>query len=143
MHIATVALDTNGNSYFCETSVALEAIDFSPPSPGGYAVSGLIDCASVRLLSTPAGYVDDWHPVPYRMLVFLLSGEICLETSDADRQTFKPGDIFICEDTAPPGHRIHAVDDNSYRIAVVQLSEGGADVKPYLADSQTTADKRQ
>ncbi len=122
MKVLTVCMGDQGGTFFGETDLPQEEMDFAPPSPGGYSVSPLMKAEGVRILHTPAGYIDEWHPVPQRMFVIVLSGRVNLETSDGDSRIIETGGMFINNDVSGRGHRITEMDGKAYDMALVQLS---------------------
>ena len=99
MKLPRIYTDENGETHFDEIEWPLEVIDFVPPSPAGYSVTPAMGATDVRIMRTPAGYVDVFHVVPHRMLVLLLTGEFKLETSDGDFRIIKAGMQFLNDDT--------------------------------------------
>ena len=121
MKLLRVSTSESGESYFGEVEWPLRQTDFAPPSPPGYSVTEAMPAQSVRVLRTPANYVDDWHPVPGRVLVALLSGRARVETSDGDTRFIERGQLVLFEDDWGKGHRINEVDGLAYDISLTFL----------------------
>ena len=61
------------------------------------------------------------HPAPRRQLVFVLDGEIEIETSDGERRTFPPGGVVLVEDTVGSGHMTRVSKGRASFVAVPLL----------------------
>ena len=48
---------------------------------------------------------------PRRQLVIILSGELEIETSDGNKRHFRPGDMFLADDTTGSGHISRCLSD--------------------------------
>ena len=46
----------------------------------------------------------DWHNVPQRRYVIILSGELEIEIGDGSKRRFSAGDMLLEEDTSGQGH---------------------------------------
>jgi hypothetical protein len=58
----------------------------------------------------------DWkgdapHPVPQRLLVIPVRGAFEVTAGDGTRREFKPGDVFVAEDTWGTGHATRMLGD--------------------------------
>jgi len=122
LKLVRIYADHNGHSHFGEIELKLSEREFCPPSPTGYTVTDAMPATEVRILRTPAGYVDDWHPAPGRVLATLLSGTLRVETSDGDSRMFDAGDQFLCEDIIGQGHRMMELAGRAYDMALVMLA---------------------
>lgn len=50
-------------------------------------------------------YDYDFHNAPARQYIFLLDGEIEIETSLGEKRVFRPGEVLLVEDTTGKGHK--------------------------------------
>ena len=91
-------------------------------SPGGYSVTDLMATSGVILMHNPAGYEDEWHPAPFRVLVSVLEGRIRLQTTDGDSRIVEPGAQLMLEDTTGKGHLLNEVNRQEYNFAIIRLS---------------------
>jgi len=122
MDIFRVNVSNDGETFFDETDWPLAPGDMAPPSPVEYVATPMVAADGVRIVHTPAGYIDEWHPVPQRMFVILLSGRLRLETTDGDHRLIKTGDMFLNEDDRGRGHPMMEVDGKAYAMALIHLS---------------------
>ena len=104
MELLHVYVDDEGDSHFGDIDLPLFEGDLTPPSPSGYTITEPLEASSVTFMRTPAGYRDEWHPVPEPLLAILLSGRLRMETSDGDARIIEPGQVLFHEDTWGNGH---------------------------------------
>ena len=123
MKLLRVNVGDDGETFFDHTDWPLEPGDMAPPSPAGYVVTPKFATDGIRIMHTPAGYVDQWHPVPQRMFVILLSGCLRLETTDGDHRIIETGGMFLNEDDRGKGHRMMEVDGGAYDMALIHMSK--------------------
>ena len=121
MKYLRICCDAEGQSHISEHEWDMHEEDFSPPSPPGY-VTDPMPASEVTIMHHPAGYQDVWHPVPGRVLVTVLKGEIRLQTSDGDSRIVEPGTQLIFEDTTGKGHQLDEVNRQEYNFAIVRLA---------------------
>ena len=62
------------------------------------------------LIRFSAGWTDPEHPAPARQWMFVLSGRGVTTAGDETRH-WGPGDVFLLEDTSPPGHGTTVLED--------------------------------
>ena len=122
MRYLRVYCDAENQSHISEHEWDMHEEDFSPPSPGGYFVTDLLPASGVTLMHNPAGYEDEWHPAPFRVLVTVLKGRIRLQTTDGDSRIVEPGAQLVFEDTTGKGHRLDEVNRREYNFAIIRLS---------------------
>ena len=67
------------------------------------------------------GYDYDWHNAPSRQFVFILDGEIEIETGNGEKRRFKGGDILLAEDLTGRGHRSRQLSSQTRKSIFVQL----------------------
>ena len=113
--------DAQGESHLLERQCTMHEGDFTPPSPSGYLVSDVMNAQGVMVMHHPAGYQDAWHTAPTRVLLIVLAGKACIQTSDGTQRTLHPGDRVLVEDTQGRGHRIDGIDGQAYTLALVLL----------------------
>jgi hypothetical protein len=74
----------------------------APPFPPLY-VAPAVPVHEMLLIRFPVGWEDSEHPAPARQWMFVLSDSGETRASGEVRR-WGPGDVFLLEDTAPPGH---------------------------------------
>ena len=84
-----VYADSLGESHFADSEIPLELKDFAPPA-APLSVSSAQAASEVLFLSLPEGWFGDWHPAPRRQYLISLSGEVEIEVSDGERESFLP-----------------------------------------------------
>lgn len=92
----------------------------APPAPPLY-LSANKPATSYLFYSFQPGWYGDWHPVPARQFMALLSGKVEVETSDGDIRQFGPGNIILLEDMGGKGHRSKNTGDEYLSFFVVQI----------------------
>ena len=110
-----------GGSRFSDHEWELQAGDFTPPSPAGYFTTSQMPADSILMMHHPADYQDDWHTAPAPVLGTVLTGTVCIQTSDLEVRTLHSGDQFLACDLTGKGHRMFEAGNNSYDLALVVL----------------------
>jgi quercetin dioxygenase-like cupin family protein len=116
MRYIRVRNDADGQARFEDGDVSFECAVFAPPAPP-LEVSTAVPVRHMMFIRFPAGWTDPAHPSPARQWMFVLSGRGETTAGDATR-SWGPGDVFLLEDTAPPGHATTVLEDAV--IAVVR-----------------------
>lgn len=122
MKIIRVDHDENGGSHVSDHEWELQAGSFTPPSPAGYFTTSQMAADCVLMMHHPAGYEDQWHAAPAPVLGIVLSGEVCIQTSDMEIRVLHPGDQFLACDLTGKGHRMSEVNNGSYDLGLVVLT---------------------
>ena len=99
MKVTRIYSDDQGESHFEDLEVELK--DAGPIG----LLSDVQPATGIIFRENESDYDWDFHNAPQRQYIFLLDGEIELETSDGERRIFKGGDILKVEDTTGKGHR--------------------------------------
>lgn len=107
----------DGASRFESGEIEFASEVFAPPAPP-LDVSPAVPAQTMMLIRFPAGWTDAAHPAPARQWMFVLSGQGEVTASGQTRQ-WGPGDVFLVEDTSPPGHATTVHDEAV--MAVVRL----------------------
>lgn len=113
--------DPHGESYLSEHEWALQEGSFTPPSPSGYLTSEQLATDGFLMMHHPAGYKDEWHTAPAPVLGVVLTGQVCIQTSDMDTRILLAGDQFLACDLTGKGHRMSEVNGAPYDLALVVL----------------------
>lgn len=119
---ARVYSDSMGESHFADDEITFELMDYAPPAPP-ISVSRGFGAGNVTFISSPAGWVGDFHPAPRRQFVFVLSGELEVEVSDGEARRFGPGAVIFVEDTHGRGHISRVVSAERGFAVAVPLAE--------------------
>jgi hypothetical protein len=107
--------DKDGHSRFEEGKVKLDdAGDI------GF-LSGRIPVRELVFRTVKPGYDYDFHNAPQRQFIFLLDGEIEIETSLGEKRIFKGGDVLLAEDTEGKGHKTRNLQNAERRSAFLIL----------------------
>ena len=114
--------DALGESHFADEELPFALVDFAPPAPP-ISVTEALAADSVAVISSPAGWHGDWHPVPRRQLMFVLAGELEVRVSDGEIRRFAPGAILLVEDTVGKGHVSAVVGTQRCFMANVPLRD--------------------
>jgi quercetin dioxygenase-like cupin family protein len=119
---ARVYSDSMGESHFADDEVTFELMDYAPPAPP-ISVSRGFGAGVVTFISSPAGWVGDFHPAPRRQFIFVLSGELEVEVSDGEARRFEPGSMILVEDTQGRGHISRVTSPGRGFAVAVPLAE--------------------
>lgn len=110
--------DKNGDSHFEDVEFEMSLVDVSPPTPP-LGVSASIPSTNVAFVSTPAGWYGEPHPVPQRLFIIYLAGEMEATVSDGEVRRFGPGSVVLVEDTSGKGHTSRVIGtDNALAVFV-------------------------
>lgn len=90
---------------------------FAPPAPP-LDVSTAVAARTMMVIRFPTGWTDAAHPAPARQWMFVLSGRGEV-TAGGETTQWGPGDVFLLEDTTPPGHATTVHEEAL--LAVVRL----------------------
>lgn len=104
----------DGTSRFEDAEVSFASAVFAPPAPP-LDVSPAVRSHELMFIRIPAGWTDAAHPVPARQWMFVLSGR-GETTAGGETRAWGPGDAFLVEDTAPPGHASTALEDVVFAV---------------------------
>jgi hypothetical protein len=115
--------DEDGVSHFEEVAVELTPGFAVPPAePLHFAeFARLGQCRWV-------GGASDWkgdapHPVPHRMLVIPIRGEVELTAGDGTARRFTAGDVIVAEDTWGSGHCSRITSAEESLSLFIELSD--------------------
>ena len=112
--------DAGNETHFSDEQIELRIKNYAPPAIP-LAVSTAEKASAVVFLSTPVGWVGDWHPAPTSQFIFVLSGEIEVEVSDGDVRRFKPGSVLLAADVSGKGHISRSVGATSLFLGAVPV----------------------
>lgn len=106
MRITRFSRNEHGDSEFSEVEIAY------PDQLAGYglAISASLVSPALEFATLPKGIDQAQHPVPRRQLVVVLQGLLEVGTPDGEFRLFKPGDVFLADDTDTAGHTTRTVD---------------------------------
>ncbi len=109
MHYIRVYNDDDGRTRFAEHEVEFVRAVFAPPAPP-IDVSSPTPAREVMFIRFDAGWTDALHPSPARQWMFVLSGR-GESTASGETKQWGPGQVFLLEDTEPPGHGTTIFED--------------------------------
>lgn len=109
MHYTRIYNDDSGVARFAQDEVSFAGAVFAAPAPP-LDVSPAVPAGELLFIRFPAGWTDPSHPAPARQWMFVLSGR-GETTAGGETRLWGPGDVFLLEDTAPPGHATTIIED--------------------------------
>ena len=112
--------DEAGTSHFGSIDLKMNLVDFAPPAPKVF-LSNPNSAKVSFFLSLPPKWFGDFHPVPSRQIMTLITGSLEVEVGDATKRIFKPGDTALVEDTTGLGHVTRNNSDQVAVLSVIQL----------------------
>ena len=108
MHYICVYNDGD-QTRFEDREVSFEPGVFAPPAPP-LDVSAAVPVREMLVIRFAAGWSDPAHPSPARQWMFVLAGR-GETTVGTETREWGPGQVFLLEDTAPPGHGTTILED--------------------------------
>ncbi len=121
MKYLVVYSDENGISHFKESEVDFNLVNFAPPAPP-VGLCSFIPASRIVFFKIPTGWFGDWHPAPRKQFFCCLKGEVKVTAGDGETHTFRPGDVFLLDDTCGKGHKTTVIGKEDYIAAIVQLA---------------------
>jgi hypothetical protein len=116
-----VTNDENCNTHFKDENLELESVNFAPPAPP-VDLSDFIPASNLVFFNIPAGWIGDWHPAPKRQFFCCLMGQVEITVGDGEKRVFRPGDVFLLEDTSGKGHVTKVIGEKDFLAAIIQLA---------------------
>jgi quercetin dioxygenase-like cupin family protein len=114
--------DSSGESHLADGQIDFKIADYAPPALP-MSVSDPTPAGGVVFLSSPSGWVGDFHPAPHRQFIFLLSGGLEVEVSDGETRRFGPGAVLLVEDTVGRGHVSRVVGGGRAYVVAVPITD--------------------
>ena len=114
MHYTKIRNTERGTSGFEDGEISFTSEVFAPPAPP-LDVSPAESVREVLFIRLPAGWADSAHPVPARQWMFVLSGRGEVVAGNETRR-WQAGEVFLVEDTAPPGHGTTIIEDTVFAV---------------------------
>lgn len=112
--------DESGKSHFGSLDVMTGLVDFAPPAPKVFLSKPSTPQQSFFLALPPKWY-GDYHPVPSRQIMTLVSGSLEVIVSDGTKRAFVPGQTALVEDTFGDGHITRNISDEVAILSVIQI----------------------
>jgi hypothetical protein len=109
MHYHRIFSDDDGRARFGDGEVTFTSADFAPPAPP-IDVSAAVEVGELMFIRFAAGWTDAAHPAPARQWMLVVSGR-GETTANGETRAWGPGDVFLLEDTSPPGHSTTILED--------------------------------
>ena len=97
--ITRIYSDANGDSHFEDIKIPLK-----DDGEIGF-LSDLIPAKGIVFREVLPSYDYDFHTAPQKQYIFLLDGEIEIETSLGEKRKFKAGEVLLVEDTEGKVHK--------------------------------------
>lgn len=112
--------DESGDSHLQQVPVEYQATtDYAAGVPP-VDVAPAFETGSAHFSRLAAGWLGDWHPVPARQVVVLLSGLLEITVSDGSVMLGEAGCVWLAEDTTGMGHRTRVIgDEDAVRISIL------------------------
>jgi hypothetical protein len=108
MRYTRIYNDDDGQTRFEDGETSFARAGFAPPAPP-LDVSPAVPVREMLFIQFPAGWTDPAHPAPARQWMFVLSGR-GESVASGETRSWGPGDVFLLEDTSPPGHGTTALE---------------------------------
>lgn len=118
--IVRMFTDEQGKSRFGTIPVVGGLVDFAPPAPKLY-VSKPGEAKNAFFITIPPKWRGDYHPVPTKQYMTLVSGTMNVIASDGTKKSIYPGDTGFFEDTWGEGHISENPSDKEAIIFIAQV----------------------
>lgn len=87
-----------------------------------YHITNNLPVESAVLVELPDGLDQSWHNAPTRQFVFVLEGQIEVETTDGSKCSWDKGDLFFADDLVGKGH-LTRVMEGVAKLLFLRLSD--------------------
>lgn len=104
MKYARLYADSGGETHFEDVEADFKQSEFRP----GVGLFGVTDpkaASEIVFVQTPAGFSDDYHPTPRKLLIVVLTGENQITATDGETRRFGPSEVMIMDDVGSKGHK--------------------------------------
>jgi hypothetical protein len=115
MRYVRIYNDERGQARFEDREISFAPAVFAPPAPP-LDVSSAEPIRELLFIRFSAGWSDAAHPAPAQQWMFILSGR-GETTAGGETRSWRSGDVFLLEDTAPPGHATSVFEDTVMAVA--------------------------
>lgn len=112
--------DPQGESHLVQRTMALASRVFARNAPP-LDVSAVHAASGFEALRFPADWTGGWHNSPHRQWGFILSGAVCVTTSDGTTRELRAGEAFLLEDTHGKGHLTRVIGGGDVVWVAVQI----------------------
>lgn len=112
--------DESGKSHFGSLDIETAFADFAPPAPKVLLSKPTVPKQNF-FLALPPRWFGDFHPVPSRQIMTLVSGSLEVIVSDGEKRVFVPGNTALVEDILGEGHITRNVSDEVAILSVIQI----------------------
>jgi hypothetical protein len=109
MRYVRILNDDDGQARFDDGEISFASAVFAAPAPP-LDVSTAVPVREMMFIRFQFGWTDSAHPAPARQWMFVLSGR-GESVAGGETRSWGPGDAFLLEDTAPPGHATTVLED--------------------------------
>jgi hypothetical protein len=125
MKYVRVFAGPDGESHFEDVAVELAPVAEYARGIPEVLVSAPHPSTALTFISTPPGWIGEWHCVARRQFMVKLAGETEVIASDGERRQFSPGMVALAEDTRGKGHYSRALgpDDDVWFVAALAEQE--------------------
>lgn len=125
VQVINIWVGDDGVSHFRDLEIDLEALSgallAASPRAGG-KISAPIAVKDARFRLAPGNQDTDFHCVPYRQLVLMLSGGASeITVGDGEVRTIGPGQIILVEDITGVGHKTRSLDHRERLSVFIRL----------------------
>ena len=114
--------DSDGETHFEDLDEEFQQSKMAANVPS-VGLTTPIPATDIFFLQCNPDYADEYHVIPRRFMVMIVSGEMNTAVSDGEVRQFGPGDVFLCEDVTGSGHMNHVVSNSDCVMMMVGLAE--------------------
>ena len=118
MTYTRIYADAAGETHFEAVEAEFAAVSDYAAGVPTLGIARMGAARAVEFLHVPTGFESDWHPIPQRQLIVVMSGELEMLVSDGSSRRFGPGDAILFDDPSGKGHRAPALPGDVAMMAV-------------------------
>ena len=116
LQVVHVFSDADGVSHITDKQITLF-------EPAAARLTHLTKVKSIAFRILPVGFFNDWHTIPGRRYIIILSGMVEVGAADGQIRQTGPGCVTLHEDIEGKGHTTRVVGDSPAIVAFIPLED--------------------
>ncbi len=122
INVLNMTVNKKDKVYFDEVIIPLHLKNFSPPAPEIY-VSDSMKAKKLYFITAEPGYIGDWHPAPFPLLIIVLAGTLEIELPGGEKRVISKGEMLFEKDDHKLIHKTSVISKENVYAVVVEFSE--------------------
>jgi hypothetical protein len=116
LQVVHVFSDADGVSHITDKQIPLF-------EPAAARLTHLTKVKSVAFRILPVGFFNDWHTIPGRRYIIILSGMVEVGAADGQIRQTGPGCVTLHEDIEGKGHTTRVTGDSPAIVAFIPIED--------------------